>query len=247
MRMHDGATKGATGASNAARASNAGDAGNGTTPDRLIRAAEALFASHGIDAVSLREINRLAGARNATALQYHFRDRDGLLRAVLAKHGRDVEIRRHALLDAYEAAGRDDTPADLRALAGALVRPLAAKLADPDGGPQYLQIHAELMNRPRPVFDPVDVDNPSSSIGRWRALVAVLLDEDATRLHRRFVAIRFSAFEVARRARSGPHTDDRLFTSDLVDLVTGVLSAPLSDETRRLDAERTRHPAPQKG
>lgn len=247
MRMHDGATKGATGASNAARASDAGDAGNGTTPDRLIRAAEALFASHGIDAVSLREINRLAGARNATALQYHFRDRDGLLRAVLAKHGRDVEIRRHSLLDAYEAAGRDDTRADLRALAGALVRPLAAKLADPDGGPQYLQIHAELMNRPRPVFDPVDVDNPSSSIGRWRALVAVLLDEDATRLHRRFVAIRFSAFEVARRARSGPHTDDRLFTSDLVDLVTGVLSAPLSDETRRLDAERTRHPAPQKG
>jgi AcrR family transcriptional regulator len=260
MRMHDGGTKRAT---NAARVSNAGDAGNGTTPDRLIRAAEALFASHGIDAVSLREINRLAGARNATALQYHFHDRDGLLRAVLAKHGRDVEIRRHALLDAYEAEGRHDPranpggsprakpgasrQADLRALAGALVRPLAAKLADPDGGPQYLQIHAELMNRPRPVFDPVDVDNPSSSIGRWRALVAGLLDEDATRLHRRFVAIRFSAFEVARRARSGPHTDDRLFTSDLVDLVTGVLSAPLSDETRRLDAERTHHSVPQKG
>jgi AcrR family transcriptional regulator len=214
MRMHDGAT----------------------TTDRLIRAAEELFATHGIDSVSLREINRLAGAKNATALQYHFRDRDGLLRAVIAKHTRDIESRRHAMLDAYEADGRDD----LRALAGALVRPLTAKLADPDGGPAFLQIHADLMNRPRPVFDPDDVDHPHASIHRWRSLVGALVDEDAARLHRRFVAIRFSAFEVARRARSGPHTDDRLFTSDLVDLVTGVLSAPLSDETRRLDADRPR-------
>jgi AcrR family transcriptional regulator len=205
----------------------------GTTTDRLISAAEELFASHGIDGVSLREINRVAGAKNASALQYHFRDRDGLLDALMAKHRRDVEARRHAMLDAYEADGRPD----LRALAGALVRPMAAKLADKDGGPEYLQILADLMNRPRAVVDPADAD-PSSSIYRWRQFVGQILDEDVTRLHRRYVSIRFSAVEIGRRARSGPHTDDRLFVSDLVDLVTGVLSAPLSDETRRLDAER---------
>jgi len=205
----------------------------GTTTDRLISAAEELFASHGIDGVSLREINRVAGAKNASALQYHFRDRDGLLDALMAKHRRDVEARRHAMLDAYEADGRRD----LRALAGALVRPMAAKLADEDGGPEYLQILADLMNRPRAIVDPADAD-PSSSIYRWRQLVGQILDEDVTRLHRRYVSIRFSAVEIGRRARSGPHTDDRLFVSDLVDLVTGVLSAPLSDETRRLDAER---------
>lgn len=214
MHMHDGAT----------------------TTDRLISAAEELFARQGIEGVSLREINRAAGAKNASALQYHFRDRDGLLRALMAKHRRDVEARRHAMLDAYEADGRDD----LRALAGALVRPMAAKLADPAGGPEYLQILADLMNRPRAVIDPADLDDPSSSIYRWRHLVGGLLDEDVTRLHRRFVSIRFAALELARRARSGPHTDDRLFVSDLVDLVTGVLAAPLSDETRRLDVERRR-------
>jgi AcrR family transcriptional regulator len=216
-----------------------GGASTGTTTERLISAAEVLFASHGIDGVSLREINRAAGAKNASALQYHFRDRDGLLRALMAKHRRDVEARRHAMLDAYEAEGRDD----LRALAGALVHPFAAKLADRDGGPEYLQILADLTNRPRAVIDPADLDDPASSIYRWRQLVGELLDEDVTRLHRRFVAIRFAAHEVARRARSGPHTDDRLFTSDLVDLVTGVLSAPLSDQTRRLDAERPRSQA----
>jgi AcrR family transcriptional regulator len=209
---------------------------SGTTTERLISAAEELFASHGIEGVSLREINRVAGAKNASALQYHFRDREGLLRALIAKHRRDVEARRHAMLDAYEAEGRDD----LRALAGALVRPLAAKLADTDGGPEYLQILADLVNRPRAVIDPADLDDPESSIYRWRQLVGRQLEADANRLHRRFAAIRITAVEVARRARSGPHADDRLFTSDLVDLVTGVLSAPLSEETRRLDAERPR-------
>ncbi|HZM40573.1 MAG TPA: helix-turn-helix domain-containing protein [Acidimicrobiales bacterium] len=204
------------------------------TADRLITAAEQLFALHGIDGISLREINRAAGARNGSALQYHFRDREGLLRAVMAKHHREVEARRHAMLDAYEAEGRDD----VRALAGALVRPLASKLADEDGGPHYLQILADLINRPRPVINPADLDDPTSSIFRWRNLVGRLLEDDATRLHRRFVAIRFAAVELGRRARSAPHSDDRLFTSHLVDLVAGVLSTPLSDETRRLAAER---------
>jgi AcrR family transcriptional regulator len=205
------------------------------TSTRLVRAAEDLFAARGIDAVSLREINRTAGAKNASALQYHFGGRDGLLRAVLAKHQADVEARRHAMLDDYEAAGRDD----LRALAAALVRPLAAKLADDDGGPSYLQIMGDLMNRPRPVIDQAALDDPASSVFRWRTLVAPLLDNDATRLHRRFTAMRFTAAELARRARSAPHTDDRLFVSHLIDLVAGLLAAPLSAETLRLDVERT--------
>jgi len=208
------------------------------TSTRLVRAAEQLWAAHGIDAVSLREINRVAGAKNASALQYHFGDRDGLLRAVLAKHHGSVEARRHAMLDAYEAAAT----ADLRALAGALVRPLAAKLADADGGPDYLQIFADLMNRPRPLISRAERDDPASSTFRWRTAVAALLDHDATRLHRRFVAIRFTAVELAHRARGAPHADDRLFTSHLVDLVAGLLAAPLSEETLRLDAQRPPRP-----
>ena len=94
----------------------------------------------------------------------------------MAKHHREVEARRHAMLDAYEAEGRDD----VRALAGALVRPLASKLADEDGGAQYLQILADLINRPRPVINPADLDDPTSSIFRWRNLVGRLLEDDAT-------------------------------------------------------------------
>jgi hypothetical protein len=46
--------------------------------------------------------------------------------------------------------------------------------------------------------------------------------------------------ELARRAQSGPHADDRLFASHLIDLVTAVLLAPLSPQTRRLATERDR-------
>jgi AcrR family transcriptional regulator len=205
-----------------------------TTQVRLISAAEQLFAARGIDAVSLREINRASGARNAIALQYHFEDRDGVVRAVLQKHRPDIEARRHAMLDQYEA---DATP-DLRSLAAALVRPLAAKLADPDGGPEFLQINAELVNRPRPPVEAAASADAHDSIHRWRALVGPLIGEDAVRLHRRFTAIRLAAGELGRRAGTAPHTDDRLFVSHLIDLATAVLAAPVSDETLRLADDR---------
>jgi AcrR family transcriptional regulator len=204
------------------------------TRDRLVSAAEQLMAVRGVDAVSLREIVRASGARNVTALHYHFGDRAGLVRAVLDKHHRDVEARRHAMLDTYEADARPD----IRALAAALVRPLAARLADPGGGANYLQILGDLMNRPLPVISPAALHDPSDSLFRWRALVEPVLEDDATRLHRRFLAIRIAIGELALRARTGPHTDDRLFTSHLIDLIGAVLVAPLSAETMRLAAER---------
>jgi AcrR family transcriptional regulator len=197
------------------------------TRERLIDAAEELFAERGIEAVSLREIVRASGARNTAALQYHFGDRAGLVRAVLERHHGDVEIRRHALLDAYESDGDD-----LRTLAHALVQPLAAKL---DDGPAYLRILAQLVNLPD--LDPSPFEE-GDSFYRWRELVAPLLTEDALRLHRRFVVLRFAVVELARRADEGPHEDNRLFVSHLVDLVTALLAAPPSPQTLRLERDR---------
>ncbi|GGV37807.1 putative transcriptional regulator, TetR family protein [Actinomadura cremea] len=205
------------------------------TRERLLDAAERLYAGRGVDAVSLREIVQEAGVRNATAVQYHFGDRAGMVRAVFARHAPEVEARRHALLDACEADGADG--GDVRALAAALVRPLTARLADPSGR-AFLQIWADVLNRPEPIVPVAVLDDPSDSLCRWRALVEPLLEEDAARLHRRFTAVRYAAIEVARRARSGPRTDDRLFTSYLIDVVAAILGAPVSPETRRLAAER---------
>lgn len=218
-----------------------------TTKERLIEAAERLFAEHGIDAVSLREINRASGAKNAIAVQYHFSDRAGVVRAILDKHMPDVESRRHAMLDQYEAerevaaaddgVGRD-RDAEIRTLAAALVRPLAAKLADPDGGPAFLQIYADLLNRPNPMMRPSAFDARADSFQRWRSLAKPLVEKEAVRLHRRFTSLLHAAVELGRRARSGPHPDDRLFTSWLIDVVAAILAAPVSAETRQLSQAR---------
>lgn len=198
------------------------------TRSRLVATAERLLAARGVEAVSLREISRESGSRNAMATQYHFGDRAGVVAAIIGKHQPAVEAARHALLDQYEAAGTGG----LRDLAGALVRPLATKLADHDGGPEFLQIYAEILDR--------TAGPPGSlaSMTRWRALVDPWLEPEAVRLHRRYTAIVHSAVELGRRARTGPHTDDRLFISYLVDVVTAILSAPVSGETRRLADER---------
>jgi len=207
------------------------------TRSRLVCAAETLFAERGVDGVSLREINRAAAQGNASALQYHFGDRRGLLRAVITKHRAGIDSRRHALLDHYEGEGVDD----LRGLAAALVLPLASKLADPDGGRAYLQVVAELVNRPDPVLDPAAMNDPADSIFRWRKLLDPLLSAESTRVfHTRFIAIRFAHFELARRAAGRPRRDDRLYVSHLVDLVTAILVAPISPQTGRLLRERTR-------
>jgi AcrR family transcriptional regulator len=202
---------------------------------QLIRAAERLFAERGIEVVSLREINRAAGQRNATALQYHFGDRRGLVRAILARHELDVEAHRHLLLDELEL--RDDV--DVRAWSAALVLPVAKKLSDRDRGREFLRIMAELINRPEPRFRREQLRDERHSINRWRSLVAPKLPELAVnRLHRRFTAIRILFVELARRAESSRRRDDGLFVSHLVDLIASILAAPISDETLTLLAAR---------
>jgi len=203
----------------------------------IITAAERLFAARGIEGASLREIMREAGQRNTTSLQYHFRDRDGLLRALVEKHVSSVALRRGALLDLLDT--REETT--LRDACTALVQPLVAKLGDPDGGPEFLQIAAQLVNRDNRLIDP---DEPAGAIiydrggsqERWSRLVEQLMPPGTagSPLHRRFAAIRFAYVEIGRRAASTPRGNHTLFSSQLVDLCAALLGSEISVETQRL-------------
>jgi AcrR family transcriptional regulator len=114
------------------------------TRARLVATAERLFAERGIDSVSLAEINRAAGQRNRSALQYHFGNREGLVHAILDKHTPGIDQRRHAMLDELLPA---DEP-DLHSLIEALVLPVAEKLDDPDGGVAFIRVNAQLIGHP---------------------------------------------------------------------------------------------------
>ena len=79
----------------------------------LIEAAERLFAAHGVDAVSTRDIAAAIAARNTNVVAYHFGSKDGLIEAIFRHRLPAIDARRGQLL-----AEADDHLSDiLRAFA----------------------------------------------------------------------------------------------------------------------------------
>ena len=74
----------------------------------ILDAALRIFATKRISAVSMREIRLAAKQRNGGALQYHFGDMDGLLRALIERELPLLTDRRKALLAVADRAGADD-------------------------------------------------------------------------------------------------------------------------------------------
>jgi AcrR family transcriptional regulator len=73
---------------------------------QLLLSALELFAEHGIDAVSMRMVNRRAGAKNNSAMHYHFGDKSGLIEAVMAFIQDWFEDEREQALVEVEAAAK---------------------------------------------------------------------------------------------------------------------------------------------
>lgn len=96
------------------------------TKQRLIEAAEALFADEGFDRVSVRDITNKAGA-NVAAVNYHFGSREGLVAVVLARYINPVNEERLARLEALErkVGGK---PVPVEEVLDAFVRPFATQV-----------------------------------------------------------------------------------------------------------------------
>ena len=93
------------------------------TDQALIEAAEQLFAEHGIEAASLRQIATAAGSANSFAVQYHFGGRDELVTAIFEHRLGQMERRRVEMLAELDPARRD-----LRALLDISWRPLVEQV-----------------------------------------------------------------------------------------------------------------------
>src|SRR5687768_1252680 len=91
-----------------------------STRAKLIDAALRLFAERGTFTVSLAEVVREAGQRNASAVHYHFGSRDQVLVAILEPTAEVLRRRRQELLEVARAAPADE----VRPFAEAVVRPL---------------------------------------------------------------------------------------------------------------------------
>jgi len=130
--------------------------GSTVARERLLDAAERLFAAHGLAGASLRSINAEAGLSPA-ALHYHFGTREALVEAILERRMSELMERRRELLDSLEERG-DGSPRDV---IDALIRPLTELLArEGEGGRRYVRLLCRLQ---------ADGDlDPRFVLGRYR-------------------------------------------------------------------------------
>jgi len=114
------------------------------TRERLLDAAERLFAEQGFAATSLREITREADA-NLAAVNYHFGSKDGLLLASLHATLDPINEERLTGLDA-ELAANGGAPVELETLLRIFLGPAVRHFAQAaaEGRPCLLgQLHRE--------------------------------------------------------------------------------------------------------
>ena len=97
------------------------------TRERLLDAAEKLFAETGIGATSLRAVTAEAQA-NLASVHYHFGSKESLLLEVF---GRRIKPVNHERLERLDKA-MTDAPDDLDAIVRAFVAPALLVLADPE-------------------------------------------------------------------------------------------------------------------
>lgn len=108
------------------------------TKDRILNAAEALFAEHGFGATSLRQVTGLAQV-NIAAVNYHFGSKDNLVNEVFRRRMDEMSERRLAALK--QARTRD--PGNLQAVLAAFIEPaLAMGREDGRDGGAFIRVIA---------------------------------------------------------------------------------------------------------
>lgn len=115
------------------------DANDLSTRERMLLAAEELFAAHGYGGTSLRAIMARANV-NTGSVHYHFRTKENLLEALFAMRVEGMNAERRALLAACEPQDGKDIP-DLHAVLRAFLGP-AIRFARSPAGTNFNKVSA---------------------------------------------------------------------------------------------------------
>lgn len=204
---------------------------------RLILAAERLFGERGIDGVSLREINRAAGQKNASGLQYHFGTKTDLIAAVWRHRLPEIEGRRQAMLKRMKAAGGT---AELREILSAMIVPFTEQLDSGRNERSYVRFVARLHSHPlvrESEFASAGYRETYRLAQRRLAaeLPATLVKQRLGRLVGYFVhTLADLESRIVKQARPAAPRRTELFISNLLDTAVGALTAPVSPTTAAL-------------
>ncbi|RSN46939.1 TetR/AcrR family transcriptional regulator [Actinomadura sp. WAC 06369] len=196
-----------------------------TTRTLILLTAERLFATQGIDATSLRQISVAAEQRNVGAAQYHFGDRESLIKAIF-RHRLDViDVRRRELL---KPLGADS---DTRSVVEALIRPLAEQAVRPDSHyVRFLDRLFEHLGRRAHALPEAGGLEEAVAAGRLLADRMSHLPAAHARLRVRWVSelILSGLADLEQRHQDGEAGDPEEFTAAVIDAATGLLTAPSS-------------------
>ncbi len=120
---------------------------NQETPNRLLDAAENLFAQHGLEGTSLRAITTEAGA-NLAAVNYHFQSKEGLIAAVFQRRIEPLNKERLRLLDEALAVAAPKPPSLETILQAFLAPALLMRVALEPGGVHCLRLLGRVFSEP---------------------------------------------------------------------------------------------------
>jgi AcrR family transcriptional regulator len=208
------------------------------TRHALMRSAERLIAEKGLPNVSIRDILTDAKQRNTSALQYHFKNLQGLIEAIQTERAEETQARRAELMD--EVLTRNPEP-DLRQICALMVRPVFDLARSRIDFRRYVKAfgHELVLLEASALSTAARRGAGGSSglqLGRLLRKALPHLD-DAAYQQRMEYAIRLCASAMYLQARQSDGfrgTQADLFLNSLIDALVGLLGAPESDETRAL-------------
>lgn len=111
--------------------------------ERLLDAAEALFAEHGFHGAPMRDITALASTRLAN-INDQFGSKEVLFQEVIARRAPLINADRLAMLNAVRASRSPS--AEIRAVVEAFAKPLLVRGLESEGWRNYLRLLAQLTN-----------------------------------------------------------------------------------------------------
>jgi len=146
------------------------------TKQRLLDAAERLFAERGFEGTSMRAVTQAANA-SVSAANYHFGSKEALLHAALLRRLKPLNRRRLEALDALEAAA-DGGAVRVEALLEAFLRPsFEAQQESEDGRLSFHSIAAQLYVDPHEMVASLKVELFGPVIERFIAALARALPD----------------------------------------------------------------------
>ncbi len=108
-----------------------------STKDRILGAAEELFAQHGFGGTSLRQVTSRADV-NIAAVNYHFGSKENLVNEVFRRRMDEMSAQRLARL----RTAQEQHPGQLEAILAAFVEPALALAQDRNGGGAFIRVIA---------------------------------------------------------------------------------------------------------